>query len=30
MAGVDLDIVDDALVDRLYLRSRYPLGLLAV
>jgi len=30
MAGVDLDIVDDALVDRLRLRSRYPLGLLAV
>jgi hypothetical protein len=30
MAGVDLDIVDDALVDRLCQRSRYPLGLLAV
>jgi hypothetical protein len=30
MARVDLDIVDDALVDRLCLRSRYPLGLLAV
>jgi hypothetical protein len=30
MAGVDLDIVDDALVDRLCLRSHYPLGLLAV